>query len=67
MHKEDEITPKLMLESYNVVSSFISDTTELSPPCHFNDLSKMKEILNIRKVDTPLKVDRPSFSLNTKV
>lgn len=66
MHKENKITPKLMLESYNFVSNFISDTTELSPHCHFNDISKIREILNIRKVHTPLKVDGSSFSLNTK-
>lgn len=65
MHK-DKVTLKLMLESYKVVSNFISGTTELSPHCHFNDISKMKEIPNIRKVDTLLKVDGSSLSLNTK-
>lgn len=65
MHR-DKITPKLILESYKVVSNLISGTTELSPYCHFNDISKMKEILNIRKVDTLLKVDGSSFSLSTK-
>lgn len=65
MHK-DKVTLKLMLESYKVVSNFISGTTELSPHCHFNDISKMKEIPNIRKVDTLLKVDGSSFSLNTE-
>lgn len=46
-----------MLENYNIVSNFISGTTERSPHCHFNDICKMKEILNIRKVNTLLKVD----------
>lgn len=55
-----------MLESYKVVSNLISGTPELSPHCHFNDISKMKGILNIRKVDTLLKVYRSSFPLNTK-
>lgn len=51
-----------MWENYKFASNFISATAELSPHCHFNDISKMKEILSIRKVDTLLKTDGSSSS-----
>lgn len=60
--KRIKLTPKLMLENCKVASNFISGTAELSPHCHFNDISKTKEILSIRKVDSLLKTDGSSFS-----